>query len=132
MICKVLRLSSGETIIGNVAEESRSYIDVHRPLRVVIHPNNNGTLGIALVRWEPIADFDYPARIFKQALVSVTEPSEEFKENYVEIYQKYDTKEFDLEEKKESSPNEQLSDDLNKIEDMLKSMMQSNTKHTLH
>ena len=38
MLCKVLKLTNGDTLIGNVVEESRGYIEVHRPMRVVLVP----------------------------------------------------------------------------------------------
>jgi hypothetical protein len=130
MLCKVLKLSSGETVIGNITEESRGYVEVHRPLKVVLHPTPTGNMAVALMKWDPVADFDLPSRIFKQSIVSVSEPSDEFKENYIEIYDKYSKKDFEVEvPEKEDDTSENLS----KIEEMLKEMMQSsNTKHTLH
>jgi hypothetical protein len=131
MLCKVLKLSSGETVIGNITEESRGYVEVHRPLKVVLHPTSSGNMAVALMKWDPVADFNLPSRIFKQSIVSVSEPSEEFKDNYIEIYDKYSKKDFEVEvsEKEEDDTSENLT----KIEEMLKEMMmQSNTKHTLH
>jgi len=130
MLCKVLKLNNGETIIGNIIEESRGYVEIHRPLRIIIHPTQTGDMSVALIKWDPIADFESPSRIFKHSIVSVSEPSEEFKENYIEIYDKYSKKDFEVEvPEKEDDTSENLS----KIEEMLKEMIQSsNTKHTLH
>jgi len=131
MLCKVLKLNTGETILGNITEEARSYIDVHRPMKVSIIPNRSGSLSVALMRWEPISDFENPVRIFKYAIVAVSEPSVEFKDNYAEIYNQYENKEF-FEEKAEQPKEDDTSENLTKIEEMLKAMMESNTNHTLH
>jgi hypothetical protein len=131
MLCKVLKLNTGETILGNITEEARSYIDVHRPMKVSIIPNRSGSLSVALMRWEPISDFENPVRIFKYAIVAVSEPSIEFKDNYAEIYNQYENKEF-FEEKAEQPKEDDTSENLTKIEEMLKAMMESNTNHTLH
>jgi MinD-like ATPase involved in chromosome partitioning or flagellar assembly len=131
MLCKVLKLNSGETVIGNITEESRGYVEVHRPLKVVIHATPSGSMAVALMKWDPIADFNLPSRIFKQSIVSVSEPSEEFRDNYLEVYNKYDSKDF--EEEEDHKEEDDTSENLSKIEEMLKDMMQSsNTKHTLH
>jgi hypothetical protein len=129
MLCKVLKLNSGETLIGNITEEARGYIDIHRPLRVVLHATSNGNMAVALIKWDPVADFDLPSRIFKQSIVSVSEPSDEFKDNYIELYTKYNKKDYEVEDIKEDDTSKNLS----KIEEIIKDMMtQSNTKHTLH
>ncbi len=132
MLCKVLKLNSGETLIGNITEEARGYIDIHRPLRVVLHATSNGNMAVALIKWDPVADFDLPSRIFKQSIVSVSEPSDEFKDNYIELYTKYDKKDFEVEDDKDDKEDD-TSKNLSKIEEIIREMMtQSNTKHTLH
>ena len=42
-VCKVLKLTNGETIIGNVSKETPSYIDVEMPLKILImvHPQES-------------------------------------------------------------------------------------------
>jgi hypothetical protein len=132
MLCKVLKLNTGETVMGNITEETRSYIDVHRPLRIVVVPKNNGAYAIALTRWEPISNFEYPIRLFKQAIVSVSEPHDEFRDNYVEIYNQYESKEIIEQAVSTEDKEDDTSENLTKIEEMLKAMMESNTTHTLH
>lgn len=132
MLCKVLKLNTGETVMGNITEETRSYIDVHRPLRIVVVPKSNGAYAIALTRWEPVSNFEYPIRLFKQAIVSVSEPHDEFRDNYVEIYNQYDSKDIVEAVSSPDQKEDDTSENLTKIEEMLKTMMESNTRHTLH
>jgi hypothetical protein len=133
MLCKVLKLNTGEVILGNITEEARSYIDVHRPVRVIMQPRGDGVVSVGLVKWEMVSDFDSPVRVFKHALVSVSEPTEEFRLNYIDVYENYESKESaEEEETEESRTVDDLANDLNKIEEMFKAIMESNTKVTLH
>lgn len=131
MLCKVLKLSNGDTIIGNITEESRSYIDVHRPVKILVQVKGETTFGIALVKWEMVSDFEYPARVFKHSIVSVTEPTEEFKENYLEIYHQYE-KEEKTSETTKLEEDKEFGENITRIEDYLRQMMGSNTKNTFH
>ena len=36
MYCKVLKLSTGETIIGSIIEETKVYVDVEKPIKIVV------------------------------------------------------------------------------------------------
>lgn len=131
MLCKVLKLNTGEVLISNITNEARSYIDLHRPVRVVMQPRGDGVISVGLVRWEMVTDFDSPIRVFKHALVSVSEPTEEFRENYIEVYDNYENKKSEEEDKEEKTVDD-LVEDINKIEEMFKAIMESNTKVTLH
>jgi predicted P-loop ATPase/GTPase len=114
MLCKVLKLTSGDTVIGNVVEESRGYIEVHRPMRVVIVPKvlEENTFNLSMMKWDPLMNFTLPSRIFKQSIVSVSEATDDVLEVYTELYNQYEAgeqeenivlqnrnKEFDSEEK---------------------------------
>jgi len=75
MLCKVLKLTNGDTLIGNIVEESRSYIEVHRPMKVniVLKNADDDTFSLSMMKWDLLTNFDLPSRIFKQSIVSVSE-----------------------------------------------------------
>jgi len=114
MLCKVLKLTSGDTVIGNIVEESKSFIEIHRPMRVVIVPKvlEENTFNLSMMKWDPLMNFTLPSRIFKQSIVSVSEATDDVLEVYTELYNQYEAgeqeenivlqnrnKEFDSEEK---------------------------------
>lgn len=125
MYCKILKLSTGETIAGNVVEETSLYVDVMRPVRLVVAPKGETSVSILFARWDHTVDFDLPIRIFKTGLVSVGEPTEEFKQSYKEMYDEIDGKKNTLsfdDEEEEPAIEDDLSTELGEI---LKSLYES-------
>jgi len=92
MLCKILKLTSGDTVIGNVVEESRGYIEVHRPMRVVIVPKvlEENTFHMSMMKWDPLINFTLNSRIFKQSIVSVSEATDDVLEVYTELYNQFE------------------------------------------
>lgn len=105
MICKLIKLVTGESIIGNITEETKVYIDIHRPIKVFVAPKGQDALGIMMTKWDYISNYDVPARVFKHSIVSVSEPHEGFKESYLEMYNQLD-KDPEEEDAEESISNE--------------------------
>jgi hypothetical protein len=117
MLCKILKLTSGDTVIGNIVEESKGFIEIHRPMRVVIVPKvlEENTFHMSMMKWDPLINFTIPSRIFKQSIVSVSEATDDVLEVYTELYNQFeageheenivvqnrneDSEEFDTEEK---------------------------------
>lgn len=130
MLCKLLKLANGDTIIGNVVEEGRNFIEVHRPMKVVLVPkiSDSHMFSLSMMKWDPLSDFDLPSRIFKQSIVSVSEATPEIVRVYGETY-----KEF---ESLDNSEIEIQSDDrMSEIKeeiDRLRSAMTSSNNHILH
>jgi hypothetical protein len=130
MLCKLLKLANGDTIIGNVVEEGRNFIEVHRPMKVVLVPkiSDSHMFSLSMMKWDPLSDFDLPYRIFKQSIVSVSEATPEIVRVYGETY-----KEF---ESLDNSEIEIQSDDrMSEIKeeiDRLRSAMTSSNNHILH
>ena len=130
MLCKLLKLANGDTIIGNVVEEGRNFIEVHRPMKVVLVPkiSESHMFSLSMMKWDPLSDFDLPSRIFKQSIVSVSEATPEIVRVYGETY-----KEF---ESLDNSEIEIQSDDrMSEIKeeiDRLRSVMTSSNNHILH
>ena len=130
MLCKVLKLTNGDTLIGNVVEESRGYIEVHRPMRVVLVPriSDNHTFSLSMMKWDPLTNFDLPSRIFKQSIVSVSEATSEIIRVYGEAYKEFESSE---EDEIEIRPDDRMSDIREEI-DNVRSTMTSSNNHILH
>ena len=130
MLCKVLKLTNGDTLIGNVVEESRGYIEVHRPMRVVLTPriSDNHNFSLSMMKWDPLTNFDLPSRIFKQSIVSVSEATSEIIRVYGEAYKEFESSE---EDEIEIRPDDRMSDIREEI-DNVRSTMTSSNNHILH
>ena len=130
MLCKVLKLTNGDTLIGNVVEESRSYIEVHRPMRVVLVPriSDDHTFSLSMMKWDPLTNFDLPSRIFKQSIVSVSEATSEIIRVYGEAYKEFESSE---EDEIEIQPDDRMSEIKEEI-DKMRSTMTSSNNHILH
>ena len=130
MLCKVLKLTNGDTLIGNVVEESRGYIEVHRPMRVVLVPriSDEHTFSLSMMKWDPLTNFDLPSRIFKQSIVSVSEATSEIIRVYGEAYKEFESSE---EDEIEIQPDDRMSEIKEEI-DKMRSTMSSSNNHILH
>ena len=130
MLCKVLKLTNGDTLIGNVVEESRGYIEVHRPMRVVLVPriSDDHTFSLSMMKWDPLTNFDLPSRIFKQSIVSVSEATSEIIRVYGEAYKEFESGE---EDEIEIQPDDRMSEIKEEIEKR-RSTMTSSNNHILH
>ena len=130
MLCKVLKLTNGDTLIGNVVEESRSYIEVHRPMRVVLVPrvSDEHSFSLSMMKWDPLTNFDLPSRIFKQSIVSVSEATSEIIRVYGEAYKEFESNE---EDEIEIQPDDRMSEIKEEIDKKREAMASSNN-HILH
>jgi len=130
MLCKVLKLTNGDTLIGNVVEESRGYIEVHRPMRVVLVPrvSDSHSFSLSMMKWDPLTNFDLPSRIFKQSIVSVSEATSEIVRVYGEAYREFESSE---EDEIEIQPDDRMSEIKEEI-DKMRSTMTSSNNHILH
>ena len=130
MLCKVLKLTNGDTLIGNVVEESRGYIEVHRPMRVVLVPrvSDSHSFSLSMMKWDPLTNFDLPSRIFKQSIVSVSEATSEIVRVYGEAYREFESSE---EDEIEIQPDDRMSEIKEEI-DKKRSTMTSSNNHILH
>jgi len=133
MLCKVLKLTNGDTLIGNVVEESRGFIEVHRPMRVVVVPKDDYMYSLSLTKWDPLMNFSIPARIFKQSIVSVSEATTEIVRVYGEAYNEFDSdNEPDDDEIDNESPSEDRMSEIKEEIDRMRVAMTSSNNHILH
>ena len=133
MLCKVLKLTNGDTLIGNIVEESRGFIEVHRPMKVVVVPRDHYMYSLSLTKWDPLMNFSIPARIFKQSIVSVSEATTEIVRVYGEAYNEFDSdNEPDDEIDDEESQSEDRMSEIKEEIDKMRVAMTSSNNHILH
>lgn len=119
----ILKLSNGETVIGNVTKETQGYVELTNPFRIMMIPNGMH-MSLTILRWDMTIDFDYPVRVFKSTIVACGKPNETMMTNYNEVVSNgFDSNEPEEEESTESS--------LEEIENKLKEII-NGSKGTLH
>jgi hypothetical protein len=131
MICKILKLSNGDTLVGNVVEETKGFIEVHRPMRVVVLPKGEHMYSLSLTKWDPLMNFSIPARIFKQTIVSVSEATTDVIRIYGQAYTEFDD-ESEIEDDNEVESENRMDDIKEEIEKMREALSSSSNNHILH
>jgi len=131
MFCKVIKLSNGETIIASITKEERNYIIVERPIRSHIVPIAEGTYRVMLVRWDPTIDFSLPVKVFKENIISVGDPTKEFLDSYLEVYNNYE-KYLLHEDVEEDESEEEGEVDNEKLEAIMKLLSGPGANTTIH
>ena len=120
-ICKVLKLSNGETIIGNITKETVSYIDVNRPLKILIMVRQDmSAINMSVMRWDPTFDYTLPIRVYKNSIVACAEPNELMVRNYNEVLDQAD------------KPEEDQSDETTEVGDMMQEILRRVKPSTMH
>ena len=120
-ICKVLKLSNGETIIGNITKETVSYIDVNRPLKILIMVRQDmSAINMSVMRWDPTFDYTLPIRVYKNSIVACAEPNELMVRNYNEVLEQAD------------KPEEDQSDETTESGDMMQEILRRVKPSTMH
>lgn len=123
-VCKVLKLSNGETIIGNILKETQAYIDIEMPLKILImiHPQEN-IMNMSVLKWDPGFDYKYPIRVYKTSIVACAEPTKLMMKNYGELIVASSTYQ-DSEEIEEGESTE--------IDEMMTELLKAINTKTMH
>jgi len=111
----ILKLSNGETVIGNVSKETPSYVELTNPFRIMMIPNGMH-MSLTILRWDMTIDFDYPVRVFKNTIVACGKPNETMMLNYNEVV----SNGFDTSEPEEESTEKDLETIEEKIGELVK------------
>ena len=111
----ILKLSNGETVIGNVSKETPSYVELTNPFRIMMIPNGMH-MSLTILRWDMTIDFDYPVRVFKNTIVACGKPNETMMMNYNEVV----SNGFDTSEPEEESTEKDLETIEEKIGELVK------------
>ena len=131
MICKILKLSNGDTLVGNIVEETKGFIEVHRPMRVVVLSKGEHMYSLSLTKWDPLMNFSIPARIFKQTIVSVSEATTDIIKIYGQAYTEFDDESI-IEDDNEDEPENRMTEIKEEIEKMREALSSSSNNHILH
>jgi hypothetical protein len=128
MFCKILKLTNGDTVIANIVEETKGYVEVHRPMRVIVSPKTSledHMYQLSMMKWDPLLNFSVPARIFKQSIVSVAEATNDVFKVYVELYDQFEAgSQQDNIELNETETNEQFdSEEEKKLDEKIKELL---------
>ena len=121
MICKLIKMANGETILGNVAEESRGYVEVDFPMKVIItHRSadpNDTAFRMTLTKWDPLMNYSLPLRLFKHGIVAVAEPTLAIVSSYQELYEEHVASLNDEEENEYETTREEITEEkvINKV-----------------
>lgn len=81
----VIKLSNGETVIGNVSKETQGYIELSLPFKLMTFFNQRGNMSLTIIKWDLTIDFDYPVRVFKSCIVACGKPNEQMVKSYKEV-----------------------------------------------
>ena len=120
-ICKVIKLSNGETIIGNITKETVSYIDVNRPLKILIMIGPDlSQMNMSVMKWDPTFDYALPIRVYKNSIVACAEPNEMMIKNYNEVLDQA------------NKPDEEQGDEITEVNDMMQELLRRIKPNTMH
>ena len=128
MTCKLLKLTTGETIIAVVVSETSSYVEIHRAIKILMTPKGTDSYAILMVKWDAAMDFEEPVKVFKTSIVSVAEPEAQFKKSYMEVFEEYENKNEFLEDNVEIKTVDDLANEI----DQLMNMFKASANNTLH
>lgn len=116
MICKILKLSNGDTVAGNIVEETSIYIDILRPVQLMIVPKGKNSVTILFGKIDHTINYEQPIRIFKSGIIFVGEPDSDFMQSYTEMYNS-------LERKLSFEDEDEVPDDLsNELQEIMKKL----------
>jgi hypothetical protein len=128
MSCKLIKLTTGETIIAMVVSETSSYVEIHRAIKILMTPKGTDSYAILMVKWDAAMDFEKPVKVFKTSIVSVAEPEAQFKKSYMEVFEEYENKNEFLEDNVEIKTVDDLANEI----DQLMNMFKASANNTLH
>lgn len=123
----IMKLTNGETIIGNVSKETQGYVEVSLPFKLITFFNQRGNMNLSIIKWDFTIDFDYPVRIFKPTIVACGKPNDQMIQSYRELIENgFDT---NGESEEEETTTEQ---DLESIEEKIAEVMKQLKGSKLH
>jgi hypothetical protein len=128
--CKILKLSSGETLIAAVVNAEDDYIEVEMPFRLVTTVNNRGNLNLSILKWDVTIDMTRTIIIYKNSIVAHGEPTENMRSSYFDLLNNgfgSNEEEVDDEEEKENL-DASITEEASKVIELLKAY-RSNKLH---
>jgi hypothetical protein len=118
----ILKLSSGETVVGSVVKETQGYIELSNPFKLLM-VYNGASMNLTIIRWDMAIDFNYPVRVFKNTIVACAKPKDEMVAAYTEVV----VSDADTSEEESSTEN-----DLQTIQDEVSDLIMQAKRSKLH
>ena len=83
---RLIRMRSGEDVVGEVTKENEEFIDVKEPASLMpMSGGANKTVQMGMVPWQPFSkskEFTIP----RDWIVTISDPSEDIEDNYRRVY----------------------------------------------
>ena len=83
---KLIRMKSGEDIVGEITKENEEFIDVKDPAALMpMSGGANNAVQMGMVPWQPFSkstEFTVP----RGWVVTISEPAEDIEDNYRRVY----------------------------------------------
>ena len=83
---KLIRMRSGEDVVGEVSKENEEFIDVKEPAALMpMSGGANKTVQMGMVPWQPFSkskEFTIP----RNWIVTISDPAEDIEDNYRRVY----------------------------------------------
>jgi hypothetical protein len=68
-----------------LTKETPSYIEVEKPFKLIGMVNEEGSLNLGIYKWDYTIDYKHSTRVFKNGIVSVSEPTKNMTTTYLEM-----------------------------------------------
>jgi hypothetical protein len=83
---KLIRMRSGEDVVGEVTKENEEFIDIKDPATLMpMSGGANNAVQMGMVPWQPFSkskEFSVP----RSWVVTVSEPADDLEDNYRRVY----------------------------------------------
>ena len=116
---KLIKLSTGENIIGEILQDTPTLVIIKHPLRAMLIPKPNG-INLALLRWDFLFDFE-TVSFNKNSIIAFGQVSDEIEEAYTESIRRYYNQEESSIVDKSNSSDEDFMDELERAFSTVKS-----------
>lgn len=116
---RLLKLTTGENIIGEILQDTPTLVIIKHPLRAMLVPKENGA-SLALMRWDFLFDFD-SVSFNKNSIIAFGQVSHEIHEAYTESIHRYYNLESSSITNKSDSSDEEFMDELERAFSTVKS-----------
>ena len=116
---KLIKLSTGENIIGEILQDTPTLVIIKHPLRAMLIPKPNG-INLALLRWDFLFDFE-TVSFNKNSIIAFGQVSDEIEEAYAESIRRYYNQEESSIVDKSNSSDEDFMDELERAFSTVKS-----------
>ena len=80
----VFKMISGEELIGEVFNDSESYVALKKPAQIMVQQNAQGQMGVGLAPYMPYVEGN--VRLYRNAIASEGDPVAQMKNEYNRLF----------------------------------------------